>query len=109
MLNHKSKEEAAVALVEDKACARLAEEGEDLAEVKKKKKKRKKEKDSDEGIIEPDDKILKVEDTSDVTAELNPEPAIKKKKSKKSKKSEEPSTNEHILLLEEEEVSLKKK
>merc|ERR1712192_188165 len=41
MLNHKCKEEAAAALAEDKACARLAEV-EDLAEVKKKKKKRKK-------------------------------------------------------------------
>merc|ERR1712192_247708 len=134
MLNHKSKEEAAVALAEDKACARLAEEVEDLTEVKKKKKKRKKEK--DDGSI----KILKVEDTSEVaatmTAELNPEPAIKrkkskkrrrednieneepqeeadvikKKKSKKDKKSEESSTNNsQPILLQEEEVSLKKK
>merc|ERR1712192_217251 len=143
MLNHKSKEDAAVALAEDKACARLAGEGEnhgsvvkdtvDLAEVKKKKKKRKKDKESDDGIIEPDHKILKVEDTSDVVAELIPEPVIKRKKSKKrereddieneesqeeaavikekkskkSKKSEEPSTNEPILLLEEEEVEAK--
>merc|ERR1712192_13775 len=128
MLNHKSKEEAAVALAEDKACARLAEEVEDLTEVKKKKKKRKKEK--DDGSIE----ILKIEDT--MTAELNPEPAIKrkkskkrrrednieneepqeepgvikKKKSKKSKKSEESSTSgAEPILLKEEEVSLKKK
>merc|ERR1711971_1084310 len=137
MLNHKSKEEAAVALAEDKACARLAEEVEDLAEVKKK-KKRKKEKGLEDESIE----ILKVEDTSEVaaamTAELNLEPAIKKKeskkrrrehnieneepqeepdvtkkkkKSKKAKKSEESSTNETQpnLLQEEEVVSLKKK
>merc|ERR1712192_225106 len=127
MLNHRSKEEAAAALAEDKACARLTEE-EDLTEVKKKKKKRKKEK--DDGSIE----ILKIEDT--MTAELNPEPAIKrkkskkrrrednieneepqeepgvikKKKSKKSKKSEESSTSgAEPILLKEEEVSLKKK
>merc|ERR1712192_75945 len=137
MLNHKSKEDAAAALAESKACARLAEEVEDLTEVKKKKKKQKKEKNSDDGSIE----ILKVEDTSEVvaamTAELNPESAIKKKKSKKrrrednieneepqeeavvikkkkkskkEKKSEESSTNEtQPILLREEEVSLKKK
>merc|ERR1719397_483529 len=76
MLNHKTKEEAAAALAEGKVCARLAEEGdlgsagkdtestEDLTEVKKKKKKRKKEKDTDDGSIEPDNKILKGDDTS---------------------------------------------
>merc|ERR1719397_1839312 len=150
MLNHKTKVEVAAVLVEDKACARLAEEGdhgsagkdtdstEDLTEVKKKKKKRKREKGSDDGGIEPDNKILEGEDTCEVAAsmnaELNLEPVIKRKKSKKSrreddieneepqeeagvtkkkksKKSEEASTNETqpILLLEEEEVSLKKK
>merc|ERR1712172_3466 len=93
MLNHKSKEDAAVSLAQEKACARLAEgeenhggvgkDTEDLAEVKKKKKKRKKDKEPDDGIIEPDNKILKVEDTSDVAAELYLEPAIKRKKSKK--------------------------
>merc|ERR1719397_2277919 len=141
MLNHKTKVEVAAVLVEDKACARLAEEGdhgsagkdtdsrEDLTEVKKKKKKRKREKGSDEGGIEPDNKILEGEDTSEVAAsmnaELNPEPVIKrkkskksrreddieneepqeeagvtkKKKSKKSKKSEEASTNETQPIL----------
>merc|ERR1711971_987473 len=147
MLNHKSKEDAAVSLAQEKACARLAEgeenhggvgkDTEDLAEVKKKKKERKKDKESDGGIIEPDNKILKVEDTSDVVAELNLEPAIKrkkpkkrkreenienvepqekavvikkKKKSKKNKKAEESSIiGTQPTLLEEEEVSLKKK
>merc|ERR1712116_14385 len=127
MLNHKSKEEAALVLAEEKACARLAEEGdlgsegkdtessEDLTEVKKKKKKRKKEKNSDDGSVEPDNKILKGDDTIEVaasmTAERNLEPVIKRKKSKKSKSSEEASKNETQpnFLLEEEEVSLKKK
>merc|ERR1739838_877550 len=36
MLNHKSKEEAAAALVEEKACAGLAEEVEDLTQLKRK-------------------------------------------------------------------------
>merc|ERR1711971_48684 len=146
MLNHKSKEDAAVSLAQEKACARLAEDEEnhggvgkdteDLAEVKKKKKKRKKDKEPDDGIIEPDNKILKVEDTSDVAAELYLEPAIKrkkskkrgrennieneepqeeagvmkKKKSKKNKKAEESSIIGALpTLLEEEEVFLKRK
>merc|ERR1719397_1713375 len=150
MLNLKTKEEAAAALAEGKVCARLAEEGdlgsagkdtestEDLTEVKKKKKKRKKEKDTDDGGIEPDNKILKGDDTSQVAASLTAgpilEPVNNRKKSKKrirednieneepeeeagvikkkkSKKSKEASSNETqpILLSEEEEVSLKKK
>jgi len=141
MLNHKTKEEAAAVLAEEKACTRLAEEGdlgsagkdtestEDLTEVKKKKKKRKKEKDSDDGSVEPENKMLKGDDTNGVaasmTAELNVELVIKrkkskkrkrednieneepqeeagvvkKKKSKKSKKSEEASTNETQPIL----------
>merc|ERR1719397_944358 len=99
MLKHKSKKEAAAVLAEDKVYSRLAEEGdhrsagkdtestEDLSEVKKKKKKRKKEKDSDDESIEPDNKVLKGDDTSkaaaSMTSELNLEPVIKKKKSKK--------------------------
>merc|ERR1711928_285933 len=104
MLNLKTKEEAAAALAEGKVCARLAEEGdlgsagkdtestEDLTEVKKKKKKRKKEKNSDDGSVEPDNKILKGDDTIEVaasmTAERNLEPVIKRKKSKKRKKED---------------------
>merc|ERR1712181_22986 len=89
--------EAAAALAQDKACARLAEEVEDLTEVKKKKKKRKKEKDLEDGSIE----ILKVEDASEVaaamTAELNSEPAIKKKKSKKRRREEKRIRNQRSL------------
>merc|ERR1712032_1252018 len=73
MLNHKTKEEAAAVLAEEKACTRLAEEGDlgsagkdteskkDLTEVKKKK-------DSDDGNVEPDNKIWKGDDTSQVAA-----------------------------------------
>merc|ERR1719397_862950 len=104
MLNHKTKEEVAAVLAEDKACARLAEEGdlgsagrdrestEDFSEVKKKKKKRKKEKDPDDGSVEPENKMLKGDDTNGVaasmTAELNVEPVIKRKKSKKRKRED---------------------
>jgi len=101
MLNHKSKEEAAASLAEERVGARLVGEGdnggrgqetestEDLAEVKRKKKKRKKDKDSDDGNIEPGYKTLKCDDKSKITAsipvELNLEPRHKKKKSKKRK------------------------
>merc|ERR1712130_1100391 len=117
MLNHKSKEEAAASLAEERVGARLVGEGdnggrgketeiiEDLAEVKRKKKKRKKDKNSDDRIIEPDGETLKGDDKSEITTsipvELNLEPRHKKKKSKKSKKSDE--------SLISEEVSLKKK
>jgi len=145
MLNHNSKE-AAAALAEDKVCAKLVEgdngsggkdteDTGDLTEVKKKKKKRKRDKYSDDGIIEPDNKTFKGEDTREAAASITVEPrhkkkknkksveenieneepqvevgVIKKKKSKKSKKSEESTTNESpTILISGEEVSLKKK
>merc|ERR1712037_377803 len=100
MLNHKSKEEAAAALAEDRVGARLAEdkvctrligEGdnvssgggggkdevltEDLTEVKRKKNKRKRDKNSDEGNIEHE--IIKGDDTSEVAASIIVEPKRK--------------------------------
>jgi len=125
MLNHKSKEEAAAALAEDRVGARLAEdkvctrligEGdnvssgggggkdevltEDLTEVKRKKKKRKRDKNSDEGNIEHDDEIIKGDDTSEVAASTIVEPKRKKKKSKKGEdniENEEPQEEADVL------------
>merc|ERR1711990_400752 len=106
MLDHKSKEEAAAVLAEDRVCARLVEdqtctrsggegvnEGEGVdkesaegpAEVKRKKKKRKKDKDSD-GIIESDSKIFKGDDTREVIASVTVEPNLETKHKKKKSK-----------------------
>ena len=107
MLNHKSKEEAAAALADDKVCARLVDEGDneiggkdtevtgDLTEVKRKKKKRKRDKYSDEGNIEPDRKTSKGDD-SRVVASVTLEPILepKRKKKKDKKKVEENTENE---------------
>ena len=106
MLNHKSKEEAAAALADDKVCARLVDEGDneiggkdtemtgDLREVKRK-KKRKRDKYSDEGNIEPDRKTSKGDD-SRVVASVTLEPILepKRKKKKDKKKVEENTENE---------------
>merc|ERR1719507_2519287 len=125
MLNHKSKEEAAAALAEDRVGARLAEdqvctrvigEGdnvssgggggkdeeltEDLTEVKRKKKKRKRDKNSDEGNIEHDNEIIKGDDTSEAAASIIVEPKRKKKKSKKGEdniENEEPQEEPDVL------------
>jgi len=115
MLNHKSKEEAAAVLAEDRVCARLVEDqtctrlvgegvnecegvdkesAEGPPEVKRKKKKRKKDKDSD-GIIEPDSKIFKGDDTREITVSVTVEPNLEtKQKKKKSKKGEDNIENQ---------------
>ena len=129
MLNHKSKEEAAAALAEDRVGARLAEdqvctrligEGdnvssggcgggkdevltEDLTEVKRKKKKRKRDKN-----IELDNEIIKGDDMSDAAAGIIVEPNLEpKRKKKKSKKGEDNIENEEPQ--EEADVLKKKK
>merc|ERR1712037_842426 len=139
MLNHKSKEEAAAALAEDRVGARLAEnqvctrligEGdnvgsggggggkdEELTEGKR-------DKNSDEGNNELDNEIIKGDDTSEAAARIIVEPKRKKKKSKKGEdniENEEPQEEADVLKKKSkkskklhetsisEEVSLKKK
>jgi len=106
MLNHKSKEEAAAALADDKVCARLVAAGDneiggkdtevtgELQQVKRK-KKRKRDKYSDEGNIEPDRKTSKGDD-SRVVASVTLEPILEPKRMKKKdkKKVEENAENE---------------
>jgi len=134
MLNHKSKEEAAAALAEDRVGARLAEdkvctrligeggnvgsgdcgEGgkdeeltEDLTEVKRKKKKRKRDKNSDEGNVELENEIIKGDDTSEAPAGVIVEPNLEPKRKKKKSKKEDNIENEEPQ--EEADVLKKKK